>query len=122
MAMRFAFFHDNETLPIELRTIADPVTGKIVQVKTHERAERILGRRYSFSEQWRAFERLQKRKVEKLAPGASSKQRSEAYQVDFDFKREALALRELPEWQAPRETYAGMHAIREGLRRAFVAR
>ena len=122
MAMRFAFLQDNEALPIELRQIANPVTGKISTIKTHDKAARLFGRPYSFLEQWGAFEARQQRKLARLGPNAKAGQRCEARRIDYDIKRAALAARKLSGSQVARGTYAGQQAIRYAVLQGFAVR
>ena len=120
---RFAFLQDNEVLPPKLRRVTDPKTGVKTNVKTHERAAKVLGRRYTFDEQWDEWKRSMAAKRAKLPAKPTKQQEHQARQIDLAAKRDALKIikRRNPTRRSLRGAFDRRNGLRTGIIHGFLA-
>lgn len=121
MALRFAFLQDNEMLPRKLRNVVDAMTGKHIMVKTHDKAARTRGAPFSFLELWTALEEERYHKAGAIPENATYAARSVAYQLDYEMKREAKALRDRPPGTIPPDAMLAMSVLNRAVWRGFLA-
>lgn len=120
-AMRLAFLKDDEALPLKLRKVPDPVTGKIVRHKFHRRVAGKRKKEYTFKEQWAAYKQQQSDNRGRRGPDATPKQRSEANRDRCEASRAFDRFRK-PGGVIPPGTYQSRDALRASIVRGFTMR
>ena len=120
---RIGFLQDNEVLPPKLRRVTDPNTGVVINVKTHERAAKILGRPYTFDEQWDEWKRSMAAKQARLPAKPTKQQEHQARQIDLAAKRDALKIikRRNPTRKSMRDAFDRRNGLRTGIIHGFLA-
>lgn len=120
---RIAFLQDNEVLPPKLRRVTDPNTGIVINVKTHERAAKVLGRCYTFDEQWNEWKRSMSAKQARLPAKPTKQQEHQARQIDLAAKRDALKIikRQNPTRGSVRDAFDRRNGLRTGIIHGFLA-
>ena len=119
--LRFAFLQDNDVLPLSLRRVSNPVTGRTKSAKTPDRVAKIVGSPYSFRKLWLTWERARRKKARCPADATQAK-RSAALRIDYEAKSAANALRSRPAREIPNDAYHAMAVLGAAVRRGILTR